>query len=157
MKTEAEMILAEARRKIASLKKDSFFRLTLDADIDSICFLADRTDLSKGINSSQNINKAFKKYPEEITSILLKANSLLFAPGFAGGDIGKACNMFLSLMRDHSSDMSNWDLASLYSGIGIACYKLKDYPNAKAYLSNAKSMYPVDSEIDSYLEKQERS
>ncbi|MDD3904274.1 MAG: hypothetical protein PHO09_11405, partial [Sphaerochaeta sp.] len=62
-----------------------------------------------------------------------------------------ALNMYLDILKRGESILSPWDRSSLYSGIGIACYKLKDFTNAKGYLAAAKAMYPFDALLDEYI------
>ena len=151
-----EQLLTEAEQKLKLLEKDSFYELILASEIDGIWYLENPKSLGKGISSSRNINKAFKEYPQEISSRLLKANSMLYAPSFAGGDIKGSLNMFLALQKDGASSLSPWDLSSLYSGIGIACFKLKDYQNAQGYLAAAKAIYPFDAVLDDYIAQVEK-
>lgn len=151
-----EELLEEAEQKLKSLDSDSFHALVLASEIDGIWYLDNPRSLGKGMASSRKINKAFKKFPEEVSAHLLKANSMLYAPSFAGGDIKGALNMFLFIQRETKGPLSPWDRSSLYSGIGIACFKLKDYQNAKAYLTASKAIYPFDAVLDSYIAQVEK-
>ena len=144
-------LLKEAEAKLKGLEDQRFITLILKSDIDAVWYLLNPRNLGKGISSSKQINKAYAEFPNEISSLLLKANSMLYAPSFAGGDIKKALNMYLDILKRGESILSPWDRSSLYSGIGIACYKLKDFTNAKGYLAAAKAMYPFDSLLDEYI------
>ena len=145
-------MLREAEEKLGLLEKDqAFHALILGSEIDGIWYLLNPRSLGKGMSSSRKINKAFKAFPQEVSSHVLKANSMLYAPSFAGGDIRGALNMFLSILKDADAFLSPWDRSSLYSGIGIACFKLKDYQNAKGYLAAAKAIYPFDAVLDDYI------
>lgn len=147
-----EALLREAEEKLALLEKgQAFHALILGSEIDGIWYLKNPRSLGKGMSSSRKINKAFKAFPQEVSSHVLKANSMLYAPSFAGGDIRGALNMFLSILKDAEAFLSPWDRSSLYSGIGIACFKLKDYQNAKGYLAAAKAIYPFDAVLDDYI------
>ncbi|HKL60523.1 MAG TPA: hypothetical protein VJ863_11545 [Sphaerochaeta sp.] len=147
-----EALLREAEEKLGLLEKDqAFHALILGSEIDGIWYLQNPRSLGKGMSSSRKINKAFKAFPQEVSSHVLKANSMLYAPSFAGGDIRGALNMFLSILKDAEAFLSPWDRSSLYSGIGIACFKLKDYQNAKGYLAAAKAIYPFDAVLDDYI------
>ena len=147
-----EALLREAEEKLGLLEKDqAFHALILGSEIDGIWYLKNSRSIGKGMSSSRKINKAFKEYPQEVSSHMLKANSMLYAPSFAGGDIRGALNMFLSIQKDADALLTPWDRSSLYSGIGIACFKLKDYQNAKAYLAAAKAIYPFDAVLDDYI------
>ncbi len=150
-KKRIEELLQEAEQKLKSLDGDSFHALVLDSEINGIWYLLNPRSLGKGMASSRKINKAFKQFPQEVLAHLLKANSMLYAPSFAGGDTKGALNMFLAIQRDAQDSLSPWDRSSLYSGIGIACFKLKDYQNAKAYLAASKAIYPFDAVLDSYI------
>ncbi len=153
-----EELLQEAEQKLGLLGNEhSFFSLILGSEIDGIWYLLNPKSLGKGMASSRKINKAFKEFPQEISSQLMKANSMLYAPSFAGGDIKGALNMFLSVLNNSDIKLSLWDRASLYSGIGIACFKLKDYQNAKGYLAAAKAIYPFDAVLDDYIAQVEKA
>ncbi len=153
-----EELLLEAEKKLEFLKQEqSFFALILGSEIDGIWYLQNPRSLSKGISSSRKINKAFKEFPQEVSSHLLKANSMLYAPPFAGGTIKGALTMFLAILEDADEQLSRWDRSSLYSGIGIACFKLKDYQNAKGYLAAAKALYPFDAVLDEYIAQVEKA
>lgn len=147
----ARTLLEEAEQRLKPLAAQRLFSLILGSEIDGVWYLMNPKSLGKGISSSRQINKAYKEFPQEVSSQMLKANSLLYAPALAGGDTKKALNMFLGLLKDAEPILSSWDRASLYSGIGIACYKLKDYENAKGYLASAKAIYPFDAVLDEYI------
>jgi len=154
----SDELLKEAEEKLGLLEKaQAFHALILDSEIDGIWYLKNPKNLGKGMSSSRKINKAYKAFPMEVSSHLLKANSMLYAPSFAGGDITGALNMFLAVLKDADSLLSPWDRASLYSGIGIACLKLDDYQNAKGYLAAAKAIYPFDAVLDDYIAQVENS
>ena len=152
-----EELLQEAEQKLDLLDTNSFHALILGSDIDGIWYLQNPRSLGKGLSSSRKINKAYKEFPQEVSSLLLKANSMLYAPPFAGGNIKGALNMFLTIQKDADKLLSPWDRSSLYSGIGIACFKLKDYQNAKGYLGAAKAIYPFDAVLDDYIAQVEKA
>lgn len=153
-----EELLEEAEKNLGLLgDKQGLYTLILGSEIDGIWYLQNPRNLGKGISSSRKINKAFKEFPQEVSSRLLKANSLLYAPSFAGGDVKRALNMFLGLLNDAEEMLSLWDRSSLYSGIGIACFMLEDYQNAKGYLAAAKAIYPFDAVLDDYMAQVEKA
>lgn len=152
----AESLLQQAEQKLEILDKQSFHALILGSEIDGIWYLLNPRSLGKGMSSSRKIHKAFKDFPQETSAHLMKANSMLYAPTFAGGDIKAALNMFLAIQKDADKLLSPWDRSSLYSGIGIACFKLKDYQNAKGYLAAAKAIYPFDAVLDDYISQVEK-
>jgi len=154
-KETGRKVVEENLELIKELPKDSFYRLACTADAYSVLFLSEMGNLSFGIESQKALNKAFRMYPDEAYAIFLTANTYIFAPPIFGGNVVKGCNMLTKLYQEAGNRLSRWDLASLCSVIGIACYKLKDYANAKAYLVAAYTMYPVDAEVTSYLEKEE--
>ncbi len=151
-----EELLNEAEQMLESIEGNSLYALILGSEIDGVWYLSNPRSLGKGMSSSRKINKAFKEFPNEVSSRLLKANSMLYAPSFAGGDIKGALNMFLAIQKEAEGSLSPWDLASLYSGIGFACLKLKDYQNAMGYLKAAKAIYPFDAVLDSYIAQVEK-
>ncbi len=156
-KERGETLLREAEEKLSLLEKElPFHTLILGSEIDGIWYLQNPRSLGKGMSSSRKIHKAFKEFPLEVSSLLLKANSMLYAPSFAGGDVKGALNMFLAILKDADALLSPWDRSSLYSGIGIACFKLKDYQNAKGYLAAAKAIYPYDAVLDEYIAQVEK-
>lgn len=150
-KTKAKTLLERAEQELAKLEDMPYQSLILGSDIDGVWYLLNPRSLAKGIASSKKINTAYKEYPTEVKAQLLKANSMLYAPSFAGGDTKGALNLFLSIQRDGLPLLSKWDLSSLYSGIGYACYKLKDYQNAQGYLAAAKALHPFDAVLDEYI------
>ncbi|HAF86441.1 MAG TPA: hypothetical protein DCG32_08820, partial [Sphaerochaeta sp.] len=78
-----EELLEEAEKKLGLLgDKQGLYTLILGSEIDGIWYLQNPRNLGKGISSSRKINKAFKEFPQEVSSRLLKANSLLYAPSF---------------------------------------------------------------------------
>jgi hypothetical protein len=151
----AKELLNDAEAKADSLPKDSLFAYCSFADIYGTWYLVSSLNLSKGLASSKQIGKAYKAYPEEVAVILLKANSMLFAPSFSQKEVKNALSMFLLLLKQTQKTLAPWDLASLYSGIGIACYKLGDTTNAEGYLKAAKAIYAFDNTLDDYLKKLE--
>jgi tetratricopeptide (TPR) repeat protein len=151
----AKELLIEAEAKAESLPKDSLFAYCSYADIYGTWYLISSLNLSKGLASSKQIGKAYKTFPEEVSVVLLKANSMLFAPSFSQKEVKNALSMFLLLLEQTQGNLSPWDLASLYSGIGIACYKLGDTTNAEGYLKAAKAIYAFDNTLDDYLKKLE--
>ena len=157
-KERFEELLNEAEEKLGLLEKTHpFHALILGSEIDGIWYLQNPRSLGKGIASSRKINKAYKEFPQEVSSRLLKANSMLYAPSFAGGDIKGSLNLFLSILKDADTLLSPWDRSSLYSGIGVACFKLNDYQNAKGYLGAAKAIYPFDAVLDDYIAQVENA
>jgi len=151
-------LLLEAEKKLGLIEKNQPFHvLILGSEIEGIWYLQNPRSLGKGISSSRKINKAFKEFPQEVSSRLLKANSMLYAPSFAGGDTKGALNLFLAIQKDADILLSPWDRSSLYSGIGIACFKLNDYQNAKGYLAAAKAIYPYDAVLDDYIAQLEKA
>lgn len=157
-KAKVEKLLNEAEEMLGLLEKEhAFYSLILGSEIDGIWYLQNPRSLGKGMASSRKINKAFKEYSQEVSSHLLKANSMLYAPSFAGGDTKGALNMFLAILKDADEQLTRWDRASLYSGIGIACFKLKDYQNAKGYLEASKAIYPFDAVLDDYIKQVEKA
>ena len=157
-KERGEELLREAEKKLEYLEKNQdFYALILGSEIDGIWYLQNPRSLGKGMSSSRKINKAFKEFPQEVSSLLLKANSMLYAPSFAGGDIKGSLNMFLAIQKEANVLLSPWDRSSLYSGIGVACFKLKDYQNAKGYLAAAKAIYPFDAVLDDYIAQVEKA
>ncbi|MGB4407426.1 MAG: hypothetical protein WBI82_11255 [Sphaerochaeta sp.] len=151
-------LLQGAEKKLGLLgDTQGLYSLILGSEIDGIWYLHNPRNLGKGISSSRKINKAFKEFPQEVPSRLLKANSMLYAPSFAGGDVKGALNMFLGLLNDADALLSLSDRSSLYSGIGIACFMLEDYQNAKGYLAAAKAIYPFDAVLDDYIAQVEKA
>lgn len=144
---EANTLLEEA----AALGIPESMALTQEADIDSIWYLISSMNISKGLNSTKLTDKAWERYPEEITVKVLMANRLLYAPAIGGGDTKKALMMFLELMETAQGQMSPWDMFSVYSGIGMACKKLGMNERAIQYLEVATQLYTGDSQIDEAL------
>jgi hypothetical protein len=149
----AREILEEAKRKADTLPSDTLFSYCSLADIYGVWYLADSRNLGKGMASSRNVNKAYDNYPDEVSAILLKASSMTFMPSFSDKQVKKALDLYLGLLAQKEVVLARWDLASLYSGIGIACWKIDDFQNALGYLSAAKALYGFDPTVDEYLAK----
>lgn len=146
-------LLEEAEQELKVLRKNSFFSLILEAEIDSIHYLVNPRSLGKGISSNAKINKAYKQYPEQVYARLMKASSLLYAPSIAGGDVDKALQIYLELLREGLPILSRWDTASLYSNIGVVSMKRNEWSTAKGYLDAAKALYRFDPTLDEYLKE----
>lgn len=149
----SEELLKEAEQLLTALEKNSFFGLILEAEIDSIHYLINPRNLGKGISSNSKINKAYKQHPDQVYARLMKASSLLYAPSIAGGDVNKALQIYLELLRDGVSILSRWDTASLYSNIGVVSMKRGEWSTAKGYLDAAKALYRFDPTLDAYLKE----
>jgi len=148
---KAKVLLAQAEELLAGFEPDSFPFLILGAEIDSIHYLIPPKNIGKGIKSNSKIQKAYKQYPDQVSSLLMKANSLLYAPSFAGGDVHEALDIYLRLLEEGKDLLLPWDMASLYSGIGVSCIKLKKWELAHDYLLAAKALYDFDPAIDAHL------
>jgi tetratricopeptide (TPR) repeat protein len=153
----AKELLSESEDKANRLPEKSLFSYCAFADINGIWYLISSANLSKGIASSKQIGKAYNSFPHESAVTLLKANSMLFTPSFSQNNIKEALNLFLNLLQQKDVSLAKWDLASLYSGIGIACFKLGDFDNASGYLRAAKALYSFDHTLDEYLAKLEKN
>ncbi len=154
-KEQALALLAEAERELSKLDEDGFYHVMLSGEIDGIHYLVNPRNLSKGIRSNAAIKEAYKAFPEQITAVLAKANSLVYAPAFAGGDVDKALSLYLLLLDEAGSQLSKWDRASIYSGIGVVAMKRKEWETAKQYFLATKALYPFDPAIDAYLSEVE--
>lgn len=152
---DAKSLLKEANtflEEAAALGVPESMALTQEADIDSIWYLISSMNISKGLNSTKLTDKAWERYPEEITVKVMMANRLLYAPAIGGGDTKKALTIFLELMETAQQGlMAPWDMFSVYSGIGMACKKLGMDERAIQYLEVATQLYTGDSQIDEAL------
>ncbi|AEV27981.1 hypothetical protein SpiGrapes_0117 [Sphaerochaeta pleomorpha str. Grapes] len=153
----AKELLGEAETKAGTLGKDTLYSYCALADINGIWYLISSLNLSRGIASSKLIGKAYTNFPTETTAILLKANSMLYSPSISQNSIKEALSMFLEVLRQKKDSLAKWDLANVYSGIGIACYKLGDLGNASGYLKAAKALYGLDNMLDEYLAELEKT
>lgn len=150
-KNRALQLLDEAENRLFMLEKESFLHLMLSSEIDGVHYLVNPRNLSKGIRSNSAINKAYKQYPKQISAILAKANSLVYAPSFAGGDVNKALSHYLGLLQDADTLLCAFDRASIYSGIGLVAMKRKEWQTAKQYFLAAKALSAFDPTLDAYL------
>lgn len=153
----AKELLKEAESSLKHLPKGSFFHLMGEAEIDSIYYLINPSRLAKGISSNSKIKKAYAQYPNQIYAILMKANSLLYAPSFAGGDKNEALSLFLTLLEAGPSQLNKWDLSSIYVGIGRICMDREEWDKALGYFSAAKAIYAFDPTLDGYIRETEES
>ncbi len=151
----AKELLKEAESSLKSLTDGSFFHLMGEAEIDSIYYLINPSRLAKGISSNSKIKKAYVQYPNQIYAILMKANSLLYAPSFAGGDKDEALSLFLTLLEAGPSQLNSWDLSSIYVGIGRICMDREEWDKALGYFSAAKAIYAFDPTLDNYIRETE--
>ncbi len=149
----AKELLVEAESSLKKLKDTPFFQLMSEAEIDSIYYLINPSRLTKGISSNSKIKKAYAQYPDQIYAILMKANSLLYAPSFAGGDKAEALSLFLTLLEAGSSQLNTWDLCSIYVGIGRICMGRNEWDKALGYFTAAKALYAFDPTLDEYIRK----
>lgn len=147
----AKELLVEAESSLKRLKDGSFFHLMGEAEIDSIYYLINPSRLAKGISSNSKIKKAYAQYPIQIYAILMKANSLLYAPSFAGGDKAEALSLFLTLLEAGSSNLNTWDLSSIYVGIGRICMDRNEWDKALGYFTAARALYAFDPTLDDYI------
>ncbi|WP_319755420.1 hypothetical protein [uncultured Sphaerochaeta sp.] len=153
----AKELLKEAESSLKRLPDGSFFHLMGEAEIDSIYYLINPSRLAKGISSNSKIKKAYAQYPNQIYAILMKANSLLYAPSFAGGDKNEALSLFLTLLEAGPSQLNKWDLSSIYVGIGRICMDREEWDKALGYFSAAKAIYAFDPTLDGYIRETEES
>ena len=151
----AKELLKEAESSLKHLPNGSFFHLMGEAEIDSIYYLINPSRLAKGISSNSKIKKAYAQYPNQIYAILMKANSLLYAPSFAGGDKDEALSLFLTLLEAGPSQLNSWDLSSIYVGIGRICMHREEWNKALGYFSAAKAIYAFDPALDDYIRETE--
>lgn len=151
----AKELLSEAEKSLNVLGDTPFFHLMSEAEIDSIHYLINPSRLVKGISSNSKIKKAYTQYPSQVYAILMKANSLLYAPSFAGGDKEEALSLLLFLLEEGGSQLSNWDLASIYVGIGRICMERTKWDNALGYFTAAKALYAFDPTLDGYIRETE--
>nr|WP_319475217.1 hypothetical protein [uncultured Sphaerochaeta sp.] len=151
----AKELLKEAESSLKNLANGTFFHLMGEAEIDSIYYLINPSRLAKGISSNSKIKKAYAQHPNQIYAILMKANSLLYAPSFAGGDKDEALSLFLTLLEAGSSLLNRWDLSSIYVGIGRICMGREEWDKALGYFSAAKAIYAFDPTLDEYLRETE--
>ncbi|MEA4859071.1 MAG: hypothetical protein VB127_01195 [Sphaerochaeta sp.] len=150
-KNRALQLLDEAHTQLMGLEQESFLHLMLSSEIDGVHYLLNPRNLSKGIRSNSAINKAYKLYPKQIAATLAKANSLAYAPSFAGGDVNKALSLYLGLLQDADTLLCTVDRASIYSGIGLVAMKRKEWQTAKQYFLAAKALSAFDPTLDAYL------
>lgn len=147
-KKSAEIILAEAENELQMLKTDELFYNILDAESKSLWYLINHFKyLSKAIQSTKLIKKNFISYSNEISAVLQYANALLYTPG---KNLEEALEIFKTLENEK---LMAWDQFSLYSGLGMSNFKLKNNKEALLYLSQAKNIYAGDDLINSTLIK----
>ncbi|MGE4584163.1 MAG: hypothetical protein AB7C91_05905 [Sphaerochaeta sp.] len=146
----ARSLLTEAEVLLPLVKDQQFFSLILSAEIDSIWYLVNPKNLGKGINSNAALSRAYRQFPLQVSAILMKANSMLYAPAFAGRDLDGAQSLLLSLL-EQSQQLNTWDKANLYSSLGYLSMKRKQWQTAQGYLLAAKVLYGFDPNLDTYL------
>ncbi|MGH0053081.1 MAG: hypothetical protein ACQ5SW_06810 [Sphaerochaetaceae bacterium] len=149
----AKALLEEAEESLSFLKNYPYFLLMGEAEIDSIYYLITPSRLGKGISSNAKIKKANEQYPNQIYALLMKANSLLYAPPFAGGNKEEALSLFLKLLEEGSPLLSRWDRASIYTGIGRVCMEREEWEQALGYFKAAKTLYAFDPTLDAYIKE----
>ncbi len=149
----ARTLLDEAEAQLEHLQQYPYLHMMGQADIDSVHYLINPKRLGKGISSNAKIKKAYAQFPNQVYAILMKANSLLYAPSFAGGDKNEALLLLLGLLDDAESLLSPWDRASIYTGIGRIAMERKDWETALGYFQAAKAIYQYDPTLDSYIQE----
>ncbi|NCC65416.1 MAG: hypothetical protein EOM15_12255 [Spirochaetia bacterium] len=152
-KDKAKKLLLQAEAELVNLEQHPFFSLILSAEVDSIAYLLNPRSLGKGISSNSKIKEAYQLYPQQAFAILMKASSLLYAPRIAGGNREQALTLYLQLLKQKDIQLALWDIASVYSSIGIIAVKRKEWQTAASYLTSAKDLYAFDPTVDAYLTK----
>jgi len=147
-KSKAEILLKEAEIELQNIKTHEIFYNLLEAESKSLWYLINHFKyLSKAVKATNLTKSNFKSYSNEISAVLQYANLLLYTPG---KDPSEALKIFKTIENEN---LQVWDLFSLYSGLGISYFKLKNSTKALLYLSQAKNIYVGDELINKTLLK----
>ncbi len=122
----------------------------LESDIRSIEYLASPFfNLSKGLEATKLIDKAYSENPEEVSVALMYANRRLYAPAIGGRNIPEAYDILKRL--EAFGQLSPWDRFSVLSGIGMALKEQDKKSEAALYLQKARELYTGDKNIERTL------
>lgn len=122
----------------------------LESDIRSIEYLASPFfNLSKGLEATKLIDKAYSQTPDEVSVALMYANRRLYAPAIGGRNVHEAYDILKRL--EAFGQLSPWDRFSVLSGIGMALKEQDKRSEAALYLQKARELYTGDRNIERTL------
>jgi hypothetical protein len=156
-KDTAKKLLKDAGRLLAQIKRladPSAISVigALESDFYSVEYIISPIlHLSKGIESTKLIDKAFKSYSNEVSVALMYANRRLYAPAIGGKDVEEAYSIFCKLANHQG--LAEWDMFSIYSGIGMCLFEKQCYDESAVYLHKAMAIYHGDEVIAETISK----
>ena len=115
----------------------------------------DKDYLSSGLENSNLVKEAVKKYPEEAYFIITNGWRLIFTPQIAGGSNKNAIKEMEPLLGNIDT-LSLSNVYSLYGALATAHFNRKNYEESSTYLSLALDIYngePALMELKKDLEK----
>ena len=120
---------------------------TLGVHLESLRYLA-TGKLSHGLGTARAIDRLYKENPNDISSIMLKADKLLYAPAIGGGNPKEALVLFSKAWNSiQSLSVCTWDRFTIIGGLGSALHKAKD-TRALDYITYARTLYTGDPVIN---------
>jgi len=146
----AKELLKEAETLMATPSVSSAYAgqtMVLKGTIESLWYLVSGS-LSRGLRTARIIDQAYDAYPDELGVLLLKADRLLYSPGYGGGDVRKGVEYFFrawTYAQTHT--VNRWDMFTICSGLGSGLAKLKD-ERAFSFIVQAKSLYTGDPVVN---------
>lgn len=123
-----------------------FERLVCETELTSADYYVNRK-LSVGMDNSNLAKELYKKYPEDVFSIMNEAWRLIYTPGIAGGSPKKAISLLDELMEGYSDELSDIDRYSIYCAYAIAYNARGDYKKADEYFNKAFKYFSGEADV----------
>ena len=163
---KAKQLLSNAEAIYEALEKSGSLEGTCKQDALkftclTIGYLASPISISKGLESIDVIDEAYKAYPNEVSIALLYAARKLNAPGIGGGDADVAFDVYASLVVYlEGTDGANtlpWDKFDIYCGMAKCYVKKGEKTQALEYYYKALSIYEHNDSVITEIGKLEKN
>lgn len=99
--------------------------------------------LSNGPKAITFAEKALQLDSRNAAALIILAHSKIYPPPLFGGNPAAGIRLMLQAMALESAERD--DLFNIYSGIGLACEKLKDSSAAREWVLKALALYPTNA------------
>ena len=109
-----------------------------------LCLLKDFPFLvANGNKVREYARRALSLDPANVSCQIILAADKIYSPRIFGGDAVAGIDLMQRAL--HMGALQQDDLFNIYSGIGVAYYKLHDYEAARMWLAKALQIYPNNS------------
>jgi tetratricopeptide (TPR) repeat protein len=124
----------------------------MSSDISYLCAIKGTGyALANGLNIERHARKAIGLDPENGKALVVLATTQIYLPPLFGGDPQKGIEMMLQALRLPKLDKE--DLFDIYSRIGIAFGKLRNFKKAREYLSRSLQLFPSNIYVNEELKR----